>query len=104
MSRERHAGDRVNKMKRGDLVTLKKQNEGFYHWNSTRDPKRRGFYLVDKDTRTILNGSLHSNKTTCVFGTGDLCLVLETFGDQILVMNSSCQSGLIERGLVEVVK
>ena len=91
-------------MNRGDLVTLKKQNEGFYHWNSTRDSKRRGFYLVDKDTRTILNGSLYSNKTTCVFGTGDLCLVLETHGDQILVMNSSCQSGLIERGLVEVVK
>ena len=92
-------------MKRGDLVVLKEQRDGFYHWNSvcrqTRD--HQGFYLQHPETRALLNGSLHADQGVCKFGTKDVCLILETLGDQIHVMNSSGQSGLIERGLVKVV-
>lgn len=92
-------------MKRGDLVVLKKQDGGFYHWNSMRGPTRvhQGFYLQHPETRALLNGSLHADRGICKFGTKDVCLILETLGDQIHVMNSSGQSGLIERGLVKVV-
>ena len=89
-------------MKRGDLVVLKEPTGDFYHWNSIRDPVRRGFFLTDRDTRALLNGSLHSERAICTFGTKDVCLVLETLGDQILVMNSACQTGLIERGYVKM--
>ena len=89
-------------MKRGDLVVLKEPTEDVYHWNSIRDPARRGFFLTDRDTRALLNGSLHSERAICTFGTKDVCLVLETLGDQILVMNATCQTGLIERGRVKV--
>jgi len=92
-------------MKRGDLVVLKEQRDGFYHWNSVRVARgvHQGFYLQHLETRALLNGSLHANLGVCKFGIKDVCLILGTLGDQIHVINSSGQSGLIERGLVKVV-
>jgi len=92
-------------MKRGDLVVLKEQRDGFYHWNSVRVATgvHQGFYLQHLETRALLNGSLHTDRGTCKFGTKDVCLILETLGDQIHVMNSLGQSGLIERNLVTII-
>ena len=87
-------------MKPGDMVRLRRDPNQFYDWCRKHPGKGGGFYLRDPETKDLLN-TRFSNRTAR-FSDDDLCLVLNSDKNLILVLNPHFQSGLIHIDKIEV--
>ena len=87
-------------MKPGDMVRLRRDPNQFYDWCRKHPGKGGGFYLRDPETKDLLN-TRFSNRTAR-FSDDDLCLVLNSDKNLILVLIPHFQSGLIHRDKIEV--
>jgi hypothetical protein len=83
----------------GDIVSLRRQQDGYYDWRSIQSAKEWGFYLRDVKSLNLLNTA---SGRAVLFKNSDVCLVLEAKSNLVLVLNPRAESGLIHVDKIEV--